>query len=195
MTYTRESLLKRIRKIHETGCWEFQGSKDHNGFGRMYIRNRELKAHKVFYEAWVSELPTGIYLHHDLPPDRCIGNACCNPEHMSMNGLRRGQSVVVESARVGPSRLSRDRTVETNLLLRLHEVEAQLKLKKVLLASPANASIEINAPKRCPKGHVMTPDNIVTESRKGHPKQRCRTCRQESWRKNSAKRKCTGLHT
>jgi hypothetical protein len=29
----------------------------------------------------------------------------------------------------------------------------------------------------------MTPENTVVEQRKGHPKTRCRTCRQQSWRK------------
>lgn len=49
--------------------------------------------------------------------------------------------------------------------------------------------------KVCPKGHLITPDNIVTEQRKGSPKARCRSCRQESWRKHSARRSAKGFHT
>jgi hypothetical protein len=47
----------------------------------------------------------------------------------------------------------------------------------------------------CPKGHLMTPENTVVEQCKGHPKTRCRTCRQQSWRENSARRAAQGLHT
>jgi hypothetical protein len=50
--------------------------------------------------------------------------------------------------------------------------------------------------KTCPKGHLITLEsNIVIEHRKGRPKVRCRICRKESWRKNSARRAKLGLHT
>jgi hypothetical protein len=63
--------------------------------------------------------------------------------------------------------------------------------------SPIYVAPEVTTPvaRTCQKGHLMTPDNIVTESRNGRPKERCRKCRQESWRKNAAKRTAAGLHT
>lgn len=154
MEYPRNELLKLIRKVPETGCWEFLGKRDAYGFGRMYSQNKEFKAHKVFYESWVGVLPEDRFLHHERPADKCIGNACCNPEHMTVSNRRKGQ----EPARSGQAK--------------------------------NNVPVKV-----CPKGHVMTPDNIVIEHRQGKPKQRCRTCRQESWRKNSARRNKEGLHT
>jgi hypothetical protein len=88
MHYSRKDLLARIKKVAKTGCWEFQGPRDAYGFGRMYSGNKEFKAHKVFYETWNGELSPGNYLHH-IPPDNCIGNACCCPEHMKVTRQRR----------------------------------------------------------------------------------------------------------
>ena len=49
--------------------------------------------------------------------------------------------------------------------------------------------------KTCTKGHQMTPENTVTEQRNGRSMARSRTCRQEAWRKNSARRSAMGLHS
>lgn len=140
-----KQLLTLIRVLPTTGCWEFMGSRDAYGYGRMYTGNKELKAHRYFYELCESPVPPGTYLQHRLPPEKCIGHACCNPAHL----------IVSNSPKAVPSK-------------------------------------EI---KTCPKGHLMTPENTVVEQRKGHPKARCRKCRQESWRKNSARRSAMGKHT
>ena len=34
----------------------------------------------------------------------------------------------------------------------------------------------------CKEGHLLTPDNVVIENRKGRQFKRCRTCRREAWR-------------
>ena len=138
-------------KIHsDTDCWEFQGKLDKSGFGRIFADDKEYKAHRVFYEEWVETLSEFQYLHHLLPPEKCIGNRCCNPSHMSWDNVR--------------------------------------------TFTPYSAPPPTSG-RLCPKGHIMTPDNIVTEKRRGHSKERCRICRQESWRKNSARRSAAGLHT
>ena len=35
---------------------------------------------------------------------------------------------------------------------------------------------------RCKEGHLLTPDNVVIENRKGRKFKRCRICRREAWR-------------
>jgi hypothetical protein len=145
MTVFAAQFPSTLRLRPKTGCWEFTGSKDAYGYGRMFRHNKELKAHRFFYELCGSTVPRGAYLQHHLPPEKCIGHACCNPAHLRLS----------------------------------------------------NSPKAVPAPqvKRCPKGHPMTPENTVIESRKGHPKARCRKCRQESWRKNSARRTAMGKHT
>lgn len=106
------------------------------------MENKELKAHRYFYERCESSVVPGAYLQHYLPPDKCIGHACCYPAHLRISS----------SPKAAPP----------------------LQIK------------------RCPKGHPMTPENTVIEKRKGRPKPRCRKCRQESWRRNSARRSAMG---
>jgi hypothetical protein len=73
-----------------TECWQFTGSLDAYGYGHLYSGNKEVKAHRAFYEAFEGPLPDGKYLQHHLPPpDRCIGYACCNPDHLQLNNLPR----------------------------------------------------------------------------------------------------------
>ena len=146
MEFTVKQLINQVQVLPDTGCWEFRGTRDSYGYGRMYSDNKELKAHRVFYEICEGPIPDGMYLQHHLPADLCIGHACCNPDHLRVSNSPK--------------------------------------------ASPPTVHL-----KTCPKGHLMTPENTVTEQRNGHPKARCRTCRQESWRKNSAQRSAKGLHT
>ena len=164
---TKKDLLTRVQEIRSTGCWQFLGSVDAYGFGRMFAWDREYKAHRVFYETWEGVLPLGQYLLHHLPADKCIGNLCCNPEHMAVSHQRRDKRFEV------PGRPHAAQTTKP----------------------PAERSIPELGTKTCPKGHPMTKDNIVIEKRKGHPKIRCRTCRQASWRKNSARRAAEERHT
>jgi len=146
MEFTVKQLLSQVRVLPDTDCWEFRGNRSADGYGRMYSDNKELKAHRVFYEICEGPIPDGMYLQHHLPADLCIGHACCNPDHLRVSNSPK--------------------------------------------AFPPTVQL-----KTCPKGHPMTPENTVTEQRNGHPKARCRTCRQESWRKNAAKRSAMGLHS
>ena len=153
MAFTVKQLISLVQVLPDTECWEFRGPRNADGYGRMYSGNKELKAHRVFYEVCEGPVPAGMFLQHHLAADQCIGHACCNPDHQRISN----------SPKVAPS--------------------VQLKA-----ALPAQF-------KTCPKGHPMTPENTVAEQRNGHPKARCRTCRQESWRKNSARRSAMGLHS
>jgi hypothetical protein len=44
--------------------------------------------------------------------------------------------------------------------------------------SPALEALDLPPPMKCKNGHPMPPQNTVIENRNGHPKTRCRTCRQ-----------------
>ena len=178
MNFTRNQLFAMIKVIPATDCWEFQGKADKNGFGRIYADNREYKAHRVFYEEWVETLSKVQYLHHHLPPEKCIGERCCNPSHMMVDEVRTIRRPI-------------------GLLPHLLSVLVSGTIQDVVNGGTSSRLDTPNSqcPKQCPKGHFMTEDNIVVEKRKGHPMERCRKCRQASWRKNSTRRATEGLHT
>ena len=82
MAFTLKQLVNLVQVLPDTECWEFRGTRDSYGYGRMYSGDKELKAHRVFYEACEGPVPAGMYLQHRLPAGQCIGQACCNPDHL-----------------------------------------------------------------------------------------------------------------
>jgi hypothetical protein len=114
-----------------------------------------------------------------IPPDQflypyiqnCIGRNCCNPTHWQRR---------------------------PKIWKRLEPVPylaAPVFDEKTTIVGAAVKSPHPTSSKVCPKGHLMTATNTVIENRNGRPKQRCRTCRQESWRKNSVRRANAGIHS
>jgi hypothetical protein len=82
MELTKEFLRSRIRIHPKTGCWEYLGARDANGYGRVFVGGKERKAQRVFFEVFVGPLPHGARLKHFLSPGKCIGSSCSNPAHL-----------------------------------------------------------------------------------------------------------------
>lgn len=74
-----------IDKVKPTpqGCWEWQGTIGHNGYGRVRIGDTEEEtramrfAHRVSYELYVKPIPDGKEIDHI-----CRNRRCCNPAHL-----------------------------------------------------------------------------------------------------------------
>jgi hypothetical protein len=75
-----------------TECWQFFGSLDAYGYGRLYSGNKEVKAHRAFYEAFegrCSRMASISSATCPPPPERCTGQACCNPDRQQLNNSPR----------------------------------------------------------------------------------------------------------
>ncbi len=90
MELHREFLRSRIKLHPATGCWEYAGARDASGYGRVFVAGKEIKAQRVYFEVFVGPLPKGARLKHSLQQDKCIGSACCNPSHLTVeqNSMR-----------------------------------------------------------------------------------------------------------
>jgi hypothetical protein len=70
-------------RIAETpdGCWEWQGSRNTLGYGRVHIKELTGRtmvfAHRLVYEILVHDIPDGLEIDH-----LCKNKACCNPDHL-----------------------------------------------------------------------------------------------------------------
>ncbi len=97
MAFNLGKLLALVPPVPEMNCWEFVSKRDAYGYGRIFSDNRELKAHRVFYEAWIEDIPENLFLRHGLTDQKCIGNACCFPFHMRLSLSSRRDAVLTPS--------------------------------------------------------------------------------------------------
>lgn len=73
------SLMDRLmaRCIKSTGCWDWTGSVDAKGYGRLNVGNRPMQAHRTSWEAFRGPIPGGQHVLH-----RCDNPKCIRPEHL-----------------------------------------------------------------------------------------------------------------
>ncbi len=58
-------------------CWEFQGAKTHNGYGKHYESGFNWRAHRYVWYKIHGLIPDSINVLHG-----CDNPACCNPMHL-----------------------------------------------------------------------------------------------------------------
>jgi len=63
--------------IEDGGCWLWQGSKTHNGYGEIRIGSVNERVHRYSYRAHKGEIPKGIFVLHT-----CDKRNCWNPDHL-----------------------------------------------------------------------------------------------------------------
>jgi len=63
--------------VADSGCWEWTGSKDVGGYGRLTHRHIRWPAHRLSYVLATGEDPGGKPVHH-----LCENKVCINPDHL-----------------------------------------------------------------------------------------------------------------
>lgn len=103
----------------ETGCWEWQRSKNPKGYGNLTIDGERWPAHRWYYTQHVGPIPEGMQLDH-----LCRNPSCVNPDHLEpvthAQNLHRGNSSKMTWELVDEIRSSVETTAALARRLRFH---------------------------------------------------------------------------
>ena len=83
---TRQNKLKKRTITDKMGCWVFQGSTDHGGYGKISQKGKNYKAHVlswILFKNQGNPVPPKMMICHDCPV-KPSNRLCGNPEHLKL---------------------------------------------------------------------------------------------------------------
>ena len=78
VTDIEKRFWNQVSRGNKSKCWEWNGGKYPNGYGRANINGCRLGAHRLSYMLSVGHIDSGMVIHH-----KCGNRLCCNPNHLA----------------------------------------------------------------------------------------------------------------
>ena len=77
LPYAAERLLEK-RSISKSGCWEWGGYRDRDGYGLVSLAGKERRVHRVAAALWLNfDIGSSLFICH-----HCDNPPCFNPAHL-----------------------------------------------------------------------------------------------------------------
>lgn len=70
-------LLTKVKVCPDTGCWEWTGHRDPNGYGQIKVDGRAMWCNRVSYAVFRGSIQAGQEIDH-----KCNNTSCINPFHL-----------------------------------------------------------------------------------------------------------------
>lgn len=116
-----QTLEERLRwfgwEVRESGCWDWSGRLNNDGYGILKYHQKGLRAYRVAYGLWVGPIEVGKSILHS-----CDNRLCINPEHLRMGTQKENVQDMMDRGRQRPGRKLNDPVVKAiKMLYRTNE--------------------------------------------------------------------------
>lgn len=134
---THQTFLDRM-KVAESGCWEWQYSKDARGYGKIYINGYYWRAHRYSYQYHKGDVEGYDVLH------KCDNPCCCNPDHLFLGNPSDNALDMIKKGRGGKVKLTIDNVFKIRELAGLgmprKKISEELGIKRRTIDNVINGS-------------------------------------------------------
>lgn len=65
-----------------SGCWLWEGTTDPDGYGKMIVGGKQVRAHRLAYRLYIGDIPRGLLVRH-----KCDVPSCVNPRHLLLGTI------------------------------------------------------------------------------------------------------------